>query len=215
MLCVKSLMSAKPVITYLNETLVNPVKMRFFRWLCKRFWTSLLTTIIMAFRECNWRLSKRSLKAGIRRLTRITRERGWLHKPRRRPKGLTYETTEIQELENIIKQDFSAEKPYMKMLTDINQIQCHDGKLYISPIMDCFNGEILSLEMRENMKKELCIDTFKSLKKRYPISGSVFHSDRGSQYTSDDFKKVVGVIQSLSGVAHCFDNARRTSACGL
>ena len=159
-------------------------------------------------------LEQRKLKAGIRRLTRIMREHGWLHKPHRKPKGLTHATTEIQEQENIIKQDFSSEKPYRKMLTDISQIQCHDGKLYISPIMDCFNGEILSLEIRDNMKKELCIDTFKNLKKRYSIAGAIFHSDRGSQYTSDDFKKELadaGVIQSLSGVAHCFDNARMES----
>ena len=68
-------------------------------------------------------------------------------------------TTEIQEKENLIKQDFSADKPFTKLLTDISQIQCADGKLYISPIMDCYNGEILSLCMRNNMKKELCIDT--------------------------------------------------------
>jgi len=159
-------------------------------------------------------LHHKGLKAGIRRLTRIMREHGWLHKPHRKPKGLTHATTEIQEQENIIKQDFSSTEPYKKMLTDISQIGCLDGKLYISPIMDCFNGEILSLEMRENMKKELCIDTFKNLKKRYPIAGAIFHSDRGSQYTSENFKKELadaGVTQSLSGVAHCFDNSRMES----
>ena len=69
-------------------------------------------------------------------------------------------TTEIQERENLIKQDFSAERPLEKLLTDISQIQCRDGKLYISPILDCFNGEIISICMRNNMRKELCIDTF-------------------------------------------------------
>ncbi len=128
-------------------------------------------------------LEQKGLKAGIRRLTRIMREHGWLHKPHRKPKELTHATTEIQEQENIIKQDFSSEKPYKKMLTDISQIQCHDGKLYISPIMDCFNGEILSLEMRDNMKKELCMDTFKKLKKRYPIAGAIFHSGYTEEYT--------------------------------
>ena len=72
-----------------------------------------------------------------------------------------------------IKQDFSSSEPLKKMLTDITQIQCYDGKLYISPILDCCNGEILSLIMRDNMKNELCIDTFKAL--------AIFHSDRGSQ----------------------------------
>lgn len=75
------------------------------------------------------------------------------------------------------------------MLTDISQIPCIDGKLYVSPIMDCYNGEILSLEMRDNMKKELCIDTFTNAIKRYNIRGGILHSDCGSQYTSDELKR--------------------------
>jgi len=55
-----------------------------------------------------------------------------------------------------------------KFLTDITEIQCADGKLYVSPIMDCFNGEIVALEMRDNMKKELCIDTVRQLGRIYP-----------------------------------------------
>lgn len=159
-------------------------------------------------------LLQKGIKAGIRRITRIMREHGWLHKPHRKPKGLTYATTEIQEQQNLIKQDFSAEHPLKKLLTDISQIQCHDGKLYISPILDCYNGEILSLIMRDNMKKELCIDTLKAVTRRYKLDGTILHSDRGSQYTSAAFQeelKQAGVIQSLSGVDHCYDNSRMES----
>ena len=99
-------------------------------------------------------LANRGIHAGKRRITRIMREHGWLHKRRRKPKGLTKATTEIQEKENLIKQDFHSEKPYQKLLTDISQIPCYNGTLYISPIMDCFNGEILSLCMRNNMRKD-------------------------------------------------------------
>ena len=69
---------------------------------------------------------------------------GLIHERKRRPKGLTKATIEIQEKENLIRQDFSADKPYTKLLADISQIQCIDGNLYISPIIDYFNGEILS-----------------------------------------------------------------------
>lgn len=130
-------------------------------------------------------LLQKGIKAGIRRITRIMRQHGWLHKPHRKPKGLTHATTEIQEQENLIKQDFSASQPLKKLLTDISQIPCQDGKLYISPILDCYNGEILSLIMRDNMKKELCIDTFRAVTKRYKLNGCILHSDRGSQYTSE------------------------------
>lgn len=151
---------------------------------------------------------------GKRRISRIMKENGWLHERKRRPHGLTKATTEIQEKENLIKQDFTSGQPYQKLLTDISQITCRDGKLYISPIMDCFNGEILSLVIRSNMRKELCIDTFNAAVKRFPLSGAILHSDRGSQYTSEAFREKLsnaGVLQSLSGVNHCFDNARMES----
>ena len=88
-------------------------------------------------------LVQRGVRAGIRRLTRLMRENGWLHERKRRPKGLTKADPEAMKAENLINQDFSAEKPFQKLLTDITQVQCADGKLYISPILDCFNGEIL------------------------------------------------------------------------
>ena len=159
-------------------------------------------------------LMHRGYTAGKRRISRIMKENGWLHERKRRPKGLTRATTEIQEKENLIKQDFTSDQPYQKLLTDISQIPCHDGKLYISPIMDCFNGEIISLVMRSNMRKELCIDTFNAAAKRFPLNGAILHSDRGSQYTSEAFREKLsnaGVLQSLSGVNHCFDNARMES----
>lgn len=66
---------------------------------------------------------------------------------------------EIQDRENLIKRDFKAEKPLQKLLSDITEIQCCDGKMYVSASLDCYNGEILSVAMDSNMKKELCIRT--------------------------------------------------------
>lgn len=132
------------------------------------------------------------------------RDLGLIHERRRRPKGLTKATTEAQEKESLIKQDFSSVAPFKKVLTDITQVQCFVGKLYISPSLDCFDGSILSLLMRDNMKKELCIDAVKAAAQRYPqIQGAIYHSDRGSQYTSEEFRetlKSLGMTQSLSGV---------------
>ena len=122
-------------------------------------------------------LFNKGLKVGTRRLARLMRELNLIHERKRRPEGLTKATTEVQEEENLIKQDFTAGKPFTKLLTDISQIQCEDGKLYISPILDCFGGEILALQMRDNMKKELCIDTVKAAARRYPIRGAILHSD--------------------------------------
>ena len=159
-------------------------------------------------------LKQKGIEVSLRTVYRTMREGGLLHN-QRRPHGITKATTEIQEQENLIKRDFNAETPYTKLLTDITEVPCSDGKLYVSPVMDCFSGEILTLEMRENMKKELCIDMVKSLCRRHKLSyGVILHSDRGSQYTSEAFRNELrknSITQSLSGAGRCFDNARMES----
>ena len=80
--------------------------------------------------------------------------------------------------------------------------------------MDCFNGEIIALQMRDNMRKELCVDTLKAACDRFPVRGAIIHSDCGSQYTSEAFRNAVksaGLCQSLSSVDCCYDNARMES----
>ena len=66
------------------------------------------------------------------------------------------------------------------------------------------------------MKKELCVKTVKQMKEQYgnELEGMIFHSDRGSQYTSEAFRdelKACRIVQSLSGTGHCFDNSRMES----
>ena len=159
-------------------------------------------------------LAQKGTHVSLRTVYRTMSEAGLIHR-HRRPHGITKADTETQNRENLIKRNFSADKPLKKLLTDITEVQCADGKLYVSPILDCFNGEIVALEMRDNMKKELCIDTVKQLREKYGrLDGTVLHSDRGCQYTSYAFRRELvtnGLIQSLSGTAHCYDNARMES----
>ena len=161
-------------------------------------------------------LKQNGIKVSESTVYRTMREMGILHK-KRTPRGTTKATTEIQDRENLINREFTADKPLTKLLSDITEIQCYDGKLYTSAVLDCFTGEILSISMDNNMKKELCIRTVEELKLRYGkarLSGAIFHSDRGSQYTSEAFKNALndaGLVQSLSGTGHCFDNARMES----
>ena len=160
-------------------------------------------------------LKQKGIHVSHRTVYRAMSEMNILHR-RRTPHGTTKATTEIQDRENLLKRDFTAEKPLQKLLSDITEIQCSDGKLYVSAVLDCFNGEILSVAMDNNMKKELCIRTVKELESLYgkKLVGAIFHSDRGCQYTSGAFietLKEAGLIQSLSGSGHCFDNARMES----
>lgn len=101
-----------------------------------------------------------------RTVYRVMKEKGWLH-PKRVPHGITKAATGAQEQENLLKQDFSARRPLEKFLTDITEVQYADDKRYVSPVMDCFSGEIVTLEMQDNMKKELCIDTVRQLGRIY------------------------------------------------
>ncbi|MDC7125051.1 MAG: IS3 family transposase [Spirochaetales bacterium] len=134
---------------------------------------------------------------------------------RRSPNGLTKADKKAQRPDNVLKRDFSATRPNEKWLTDITEVPCSDGKLYVAPVFDCFGGEIVSIAMENHMKKELCIQAIDdAYKSRTPGSGVLIHSDAGSQYTSDRFKKLLGsyrAIQSMSDVGKCYDNARMES----
>lgn len=135
-----------------------------------------------------------------------------LHESHRNPNGLTKKDKKAEQPENIVNRTFIAKEANVKWLTDITQTPCKDGKLYIAPVMDCFGGEIISLAMDDNMKKELCIKAAKEAYKfRKPKSGFLFHSDTGSQYTSLKYKIELGkmhAIQSMSDVGKCYDNCR-------
>ena len=77
---------------------------------------------------------------------------GLLHRSPRHPSSLTKVGLAAQKAENLIHRDFTAGAPNRKWLTDITQIQCLDGKLYLAAVLDCYNGEIVGLAMDDNMK---------------------------------------------------------------
>ena len=104
-------------------------------------------------RRINMALEQKGIRVSLRTVYRTMSEMGILHRRRTR-RGTTKATIEIQDRENLIKRDFKAEKPLRKLLSDITEIQCCDGKLYVSAVLDCYNGEILSAAMDSNMKKE-------------------------------------------------------------
>ena len=160
-------------------------------------------------------LEQRGIKRSLSTVRRVMARGNLLHEDRKSPDGLTKADKKAMRPQNIIKQDFSAQEPLRKLLTDITQIPCKDGKLYVSPLFDCYNGEIISLAMDTNMKKELCIKTITEAYKNFDIqSGAIIHSDSGSQYTSGEYKKTLGqlhAVQSMSGVGKCWDNARMES----
>jgi transposase InsO family protein len=147
-------------------------------------------------------------------LYRICKKYGLLIKRKRRPKGLTKADLKAQASENIIKQDFTAQAPNQKWLGDITEIPTADGKLYLAAVLDCYDGSIVGFKMDRHMKATLPEEAFILACKRYQASGMIFHSDRGSQYTSRKYRKTLHkyhAIQSMSFTGRCYDNSRMES----
>jgi len=142
------------------------------------------------------------------------KKHGLIKKKKRYPNGITREDATAQKSENLIQRDFTADAPNKKWLTDITEVKCSDGKLYLAAILDCFNGEIVGLSIDDNMRKELCIQAFDNACRSQKARSMIIHSDRGSQYTSAGFRDCIaryGAIQSMSGTGRCYDNARMES----
>jgi transposase InsO family protein len=145
---------------------------------------------------------------------RAMKKGGLLKNSPRRPAGLTKADADAQKAENLIRRDFTSDAPNRKWLINITQIPCRDGKLYIAPVLDCYNGEIVGLAMDDKMKKELCIRAFESACKPQSAGDMILHSDRGSQFTSTAFRKTLAkyeAVQSMSSTGRCYDNARMES----
>lgn len=131
-----------------------------------------------------------------------------------KPNGITCADAKAQKSENLIKQDFTAGKPGKKWLTDITEIQCKDAKLYLSPIMDCFDGAIIAFTIGTTKEARLCSEAFEQACRKTGARDMILHSDRGSQYTSNEFRSALKkrhAKQSMSGTGRCYDNARMES----
>ena len=138
---------------------------------------------------------------------------GLSHRPKRNPKGITKADREARKSDDLLKRDFTSEKPLEKCVTDITEIKAKDGKLYVSAIFDCFDSAVLGLAMETTMKATLCQHTVENAYMAYPdIRGAIIHSDRGTQYTSELYRNTLrkyDIIQSMNSTGgRCHDNAR-------
>jgi transposase InsO family protein len=151
------------------------------------------------------------VKVSISTVRRICRKHG-LQVKRKRPKGLTKEQKDAYKNDDLLKGDFTAEEPSKKLLSDITQLPTKDGTLYISSVFDCYDNYCIGLSMSDNMKTQLVKDSLKMATGVEKLAGAVFHTDRGSQYTSHDFRVLaaeVGIEQSMSlASAGCHGNAK-------
>lgn len=112
---------------------------------------------------------------------------------------------------NILDRNFKANRPTQKWATDITEFNVKGKKLYLSPIIDLFNQEIISYELSERPVFKGVIDMLKKAVPRIKNSSQlILHSDQGWQYQMkkyQQFLKANGIIQSMSRKGNCLDNA--------
>jgi transposase InsO family protein len=112
---------------------------------------------------------------------------------------------------NILGRDFDPPGPNAAWGADITYIPTADGWLYLAVVEDLFSRMIVGWSMGETMTSRLVVDALDmALRRRAPGEGLLAHSDRGSQYASDHYQRLLGkhgIACSMSGVAQCWDNA--------
>jgi transposase InsO family protein len=112
---------------------------------------------------------------------------------------------------NILMRRFSADRPCEKWVTDVTEFNVHGEKVYLSPILDLYNSEIIAYDIKSRPHYEM-VDSMlqKALKRLRPNETPVLHSDQGWQYQMPRFQQTLqsaGIRQSMSRKGNCLDNA--------
>ena len=112
---------------------------------------------------------------------------------------------------NVLGQDFTATGPDEKWGVDISYVWTAEGWLYLAIVLDLFSRRIVGWSLSDRMKRGLAMDALqRAIALRQPPRGLIHHSDRGSQYCSADYRRLVrdhGFVASMSGRGNCYDNA--------
>ncbi len=112
---------------------------------------------------------------------------------------------------NLLKQKFEAKVPNQKWVSDITYVWTLEGWLYLAVILDLFSRKVVGVSMSDRLRSEIVTDALKqAVCRRNPAQGLIHHSDRGVQYTSDNFQKLLKenqIICSMSATGNCYDNA--------
>ena len=152
-------------------------------------------------------------RINVKRVHRIMQILGLKSVIRRKRPDYIKSTPEITA-ENILNRDFKATVPFEKWLTDVTEFKYYVGpevkKLYLSAILDLYDRRIIAYKIGDSNNNALVFETFDEATNLYPNAKPIFHSDRGFQYTNKVFhQKLVdaGMIQSMSRVGRCLDNA--------
>jgi len=154
---------------------------------------------------------KAEVPCSVNRVARLMRQHGIRAKQAKRYKRTTKRNAQHSHAPNHLGQDFSATRPAEKWCSDITYIWTAAGWLYLAVVIDLFSRRVVGWAMNARMTTQLVADAFQmAWQQSQPATGLLFHSDRGSQYTSHAFQLLMQKHQvqvSMSGTGNCYDNA--------
>lgn len=150
-----------------------------------------------------------------KRVARIMRDYGWRAKAAKKYKATTNSKHTLPVAPNLLEQNFHAEAPNQKWVSDITYLWTDEGWLYLAVVLDLHSRLVVGWAMAERMTSKLVCDALTmALWRRKRPSGVIVHSDRGSQYCSQEYQRLLRgnhLICSMSKKGDCYDNAAMES----
>jgi len=162
-----------------------------------------------------WReLRKQGIRVGKQRVQRLMQKHGIHARGRRKFRVITTDSKHnLPIAPNLLDRNFTPAAPNQAWVGDFTYIATEEGWLFLAVVIDLFSRKVIGWSMRPDMHRNLVIDALEmAWFQRNPSkqAGLIFHSDRGSQYSSDDFRKVLehcSITPSMSRKGNCWDNA--------
>ncbi|GAA4773388.1 hypothetical protein GCM10023219_20790 [Stakelama sediminis] len=154
------------------------------------------------------------ISCGLHRVERLMRQQGLRARPRRR--GLPKDQGERSVIAgNVLDRQFTADRPNQKWVADFTYIWTAEGWLYVAAVIDLFSRRVVGWSMSDAMTAQLVTDALiMAIWRRGKPDALLHHSDQGSQYTSEQFQRLMadnGVTCSMSRSGNCWDNAAMES----
>ena len=156
-------------------------------------------------------LKELGLDVGHRRVGRLMRQNGISVVRTRKHKVTTDSNHKFNIAPNLLNRDFTADRPNQKWVVDISYIWTREGWLYLAVVLDLHSRRVIGWAVSNRMKRDLAIRALEmAIALRRPPKDCIHHSDRGSQYCSHDYQKILRQHDfkvSMSGKGNCYDNA--------
>jgi len=163
------------------------------------------------YRRITKALKRQDVHVNRKKVARIMRENNIRPKTCHKFKATTNSKHGLPVAANLLNQNFKAEWPNQVWISDITYVRTGEGWLYLASVEDLCTREVVGWAMAETMHRYLVIQAIKQAIGRHnPPPGVIFHSDRGSQYASQEVQQLLDryhMVSSMSGKGNCYDNA--------